>query len=321
MTDSMTDSQQIVQGIDPRSGEPVGGGVPQTSAAELEAVLDAARAAAPEFGASPPGARIGLLRALADALDGEAAGLAELAGRESGLPQARLTGEVARTTAQLRLFAEVIAEGSYLEAAADSADPDAVPPRPELRRWLEPAGPVLVFAASNFPFAFSVLGGDTASALASGCPVVVKAHPSHPALSAAVAALAGRTVRRPGPAGGRARGNLRRPAGGGRAARPADRRGRVHRVHGRRPVPVRRGGEPARADPVLRRAGQHQPGRGHPGGGRGARGADRGRVRRVDDPGHRPVLHQAGAAVPARPATGWRASWPGRSRRCRPRRC
>ncbi|HEY1618938.1 MAG TPA: aldehyde dehydrogenase family protein [Streptosporangiaceae bacterium] len=190
----MTDSQQIVQGIDPRSGEPAGGGVPQTSAAELDRVLDAARAAARAFGASPPGVRTGLLHALADLLDGQAAELAELAGRESGLPQARLTGEVARTTAQLRLFAEVIDEGSYLEAAADSADPDAVPPRPQLRRWLEPAGPVLVFAASNFPFAFSVLGGDTASALASGCPVVVKAHPSHPALSAAVAGLAARAV-------------------------------------------------------------------------------------------------------------------------------
>ena len=138
--------------------------------------------------------RTGLLRALADRLDERTDELAALAVQESGLPLARLTGEVARTSGQLRLFAAVIEDGGYLEAAADSADPAATPPRPELRRWLEPVGPVLIFAASNFPFAFSVLGGDTASALASGCPVVVKAHPSHPGLSRAVAELAAATV-------------------------------------------------------------------------------------------------------------------------------
>lgn len=114
----------------------------------------------------------------------------DLAGRETGLAQARLTGEVGRTAFQLRLFADVVEEASYLEVMLDTPDPTTTPPRPELRRMLEPLGPVLVFAASNFPFAFSVLGGDTASALAAGCPVVVKAHGSHPGLSAAVGALA-----------------------------------------------------------------------------------------------------------------------------------
>ncbi|MDI2023474.1 NADP-dependent fatty aldehyde dehydrogenase [Paenarthrobacter nicotinovorans] len=90
---------------------------------------------------------------------------------------------MARTSGQLRLFANVITEGSYLEAVIDHADPSATPPKPDLRRILRPIGPVAVFSASNFPFAFSVAGGDTASALAVGCPVVVKAHSGHLRLS------------------------------------------------------------------------------------------------------------------------------------------
>jgi NADP-dependent aldehyde dehydrogenase len=100
------------------------------------------------------------------------------------LPEARLRGEVARTTGQLRMFADGLHEGSFLDVIIDPADPQARPvPRPDLRRIQVPLGPVLVFAASNFPFAFSVAGGDTASALAAGCPVVVKAHPGHPRTS------------------------------------------------------------------------------------------------------------------------------------------
>ena len=190
----MSTVQDAVQGIDPRSGQPVGSPVPVTSSAELDQVLAAAAAAAVPFGTSTPAARTGLLRALADRLDEQTGELAALAEAESGLPLPRLTGEVARTSGQLRLFAAVIEDGGYLEAADDPADPDAVPPRPELHRWLEPVGPVLIFAASNFPFAFSVLGGDTASALAAGTPVVVKAHPSHPGLSRAVADLAAAAV-------------------------------------------------------------------------------------------------------------------------------
>jgi NADP-dependent aldehyde dehydrogenase len=186
----MGTQQTAVQGVDPRSGQPVGPPVPVTSASQLDQVLAAAAAAAGPFGSSEPAVRTGLLRALADRLDERTGELAALAVEESGLPLPRLTGEVARTSGQLRLFAAVIEDGGYLEVADDSADPGAVPPRPELHRWLEPVGPVLIFAASNFPFAFSVLGGDTASALASGCPVVVKAHPSHPSLSRAVADLA-----------------------------------------------------------------------------------------------------------------------------------
>jgi NADP-dependent aldehyde dehydrogenase len=128
------------------------------------------------------------LRAVADALDVAADRLVPVAAAETGLPEPRLTGEVARTTGQLRMFADGLEEGSFLDVIIDSADPAATPvPRPDLRRMQVALGPVLVFAASNFPFAFSVAGGDTASALAAGCPVVVKAHPGHPETSARTA--------------------------------------------------------------------------------------------------------------------------------------
>jgi NADP-dependent aldehyde dehydrogenase len=157
---------------------------PDTTPAELEQALADAAAAAPALGASEPAVRAGWIRAVADALDAAADELVPIAMRETSLPEPRLRGEVARSSGQLRLFADVLAEGSLLEVIIDTADPDAKPvPRPDLRRVLVPLGPVLVFAASNFPFAFSVCGGDTASALAAGCPVIVKAHPGHPELS------------------------------------------------------------------------------------------------------------------------------------------
>ncbi|WBB80332.1 aldehyde dehydrogenase (NADP(+)) [Micromonospora sp. WMMD882] len=158
-----------------------------STTSELDVILDAAVAAAPAMGVAPPDERARWLVAVADALDAAAERLIPIAERETAIPAGRLTGEVARTTGQLRLFADVCREGSFLEAMIDNADPGATPPRPEVRRTLMPLGPVAVFAASNFPFAFSVAGGDTASALAAGCPVVVKAHPGHPALSAATA--------------------------------------------------------------------------------------------------------------------------------------
>ena len=182
----------VVQGVDPRTGSPVGSGIPETTADELELILARADAALASFSVSAPAVRIALLEGLAESLDAHTAELVDLAVQESGLPLGRLTGEVARTSGQLRLFADVVRDGAYLEVILDSAD--AGPARPDLRRWLEPVGPVLVFAASNFPLAFSVLGGDTASALACGAPVVVKAHSSHPGLSALVARLAAEVV-------------------------------------------------------------------------------------------------------------------------------
>lgn len=153
-----------------------------------EAVRAAAGAAAAARTATDA-ERATWLRAMADRLDAAVDELVALADEETGLGDARLRGEVARTTGQLRMFARVVEEGSYLEATIDHADPSATPPRPDLRRILRPLGPVAVFAASNFPFAFSVAGGDTASALAVGCPVVVKAHPGHPRLSRRTAEL------------------------------------------------------------------------------------------------------------------------------------
>ncbi|BCT77419.1 aldehyde dehydrogenase [Sinomonas cyclohexanicum] len=155
----------------------------------LDAVVRAAvRAAAPAAAASD-GERAAWLEAVAEALDAARDELVAIAERESHLPAARLTGEVARTTGQLRLFASVVRDGAYLEAIIDRARPDAMPPQPDLRRILRPLGPVAVFSASNFPFAFSVAGGDTASALAVGCPVVVKGHSGHPELSVRTARI------------------------------------------------------------------------------------------------------------------------------------
>jgi NADP-dependent aldehyde dehydrogenase len=134
--------------------------------------------------------RAGWLDALAAALDADADELVTVADAETHLGSPRLPGELTRTSAQLRLFASVVREGRFLEAVIDHPDDSATPPIPDLRRILVPVGPVAVFAASNFPFAFSVLGGDTASALAGGNTVVVKAHEGHPRLSRRVMELA-----------------------------------------------------------------------------------------------------------------------------------
>ncbi|MBD7957727.1 aldehyde dehydrogenase (NADP(+)) [Microbacterium sp. Sa4CUA7] len=129
--------------------------------------------------------RAGLLDALADGLMGRAADLATIADRETGLGEGRLTGEIARSAFQFRLFAQALRDGGYLEAAIDHAGDTELGPAPELRRILVPLGVVAVFGSSNFPFAFSVAGGDVASALAAGNTVVVKAHSSHLETSAA----------------------------------------------------------------------------------------------------------------------------------------
>ncbi|MEI5582468.1 MULTISPECIES: aldehyde dehydrogenase (NADP(+)) [unclassified Agromyces] len=151
--------------------------------AGLDDVAAAARRAFASTVSSTAEERAAWLRAAAHALDAARDELVAIADDETHLGITRLTGEVARTTAQLRLFADAVLEGSYLEATIDHPDPTTIPPRPDLRRMLRPLGPVAVFGASNFPFAFSVAGGDTASALAAGCPVIVKGHPAHPRLS------------------------------------------------------------------------------------------------------------------------------------------
>jgi NADP-dependent aldehyde dehydrogenase len=150
----------------------------------LGRIGDAAADAALAWAAQPPVARARALVAAADALDETTVELVEVATHETGLTEARLRGELKRTAVQLRLFADVIVDGGYLDVRLDREDPDFVlGPRPDLRRTLIPLGPVLNFSGSNFPFAFSVAGGDTASALAAGCSVIVKAHSGHPLLS------------------------------------------------------------------------------------------------------------------------------------------
>jgi 2,5-dioxopentanoate dehydrogenase len=150
---------------------------------EINRAAELAAAAAPALAATSGTDRAKLLRAMADGMDAAAEALVERAHLETALPRPRLTGEVTRTSNQLRLFATVAEEGSWVMARIDTADPARTPPKPDIRSMLRPLGPVAVFGASNFPIAFSVAGGDTASGLAAGNPVIVKAHPAHPGTS------------------------------------------------------------------------------------------------------------------------------------------
>lgn len=151
---------------------------------EIDRAVTAAESASAAYRAVPAERRADFLERIAEELLALGDALLQQAHQETALPLARLTGERQRTVGQLRLFAGLVREGSWVDARIDRALPDRQPaPRPDLRRMLIPLGPVGVFGASNFPFAFSVAGGDTASALAAGCPVVVKAHPAHPGTS------------------------------------------------------------------------------------------------------------------------------------------
>lgn len=150
---------------------------------DVEHAVSLAVEAAPFLAASSGKDRGRLLRRIADGFDQAAEALIDRAHQETALPRPRLAGEVARTSNQLRLFAGVVEEGSWVMARIDTADPARTPPKPDVRSMLRPLGPVAVFGASNFPLAFSVAGGDTASALAAGNPVIVKAHPAHPGTS------------------------------------------------------------------------------------------------------------------------------------------
>jgi NADP-dependent aldehyde dehydrogenase len=172
-----------VPSIDPKTGRVVEVVARETEPAQLEAICRTAAAAAGPLEQLGRRGRSHLLREMAKALEAQREAIVRLADRETALGSTRLNGELNRTSFQLRMFAEVLEEGGYLEAAIDHPGTTAMGPRPDLRRMLFPIGPVAVFGASNFPLAFSVPGGDTAAALAAGCPVIVKAHPSHPATS------------------------------------------------------------------------------------------------------------------------------------------
>ncbi|WP_274963603.1 aldehyde dehydrogenase (NADP(+)) [Thioclava electrotropha] len=154
----------------------------------VNAACEAAEDAFWDYGYSSRETRAKFLETIADEIEARGEAITEIGTQESGLPEARLNGERGRTTGQLRMFAEHIRKGDYLDRRHDKALPDRQPlPRPDLRMIQRPIGPVAVFGASNFPLAFSTAGGDTASALAAGCPVVVKGHPAHPGTGEIVA--------------------------------------------------------------------------------------------------------------------------------------
>ena len=172
--------EERFNGINPTTDLPLPQSYSQASPDDVEDACALAAAAMPSFAALTPDARAGFLEAVAERIDAIGDMLIETAMAETGLPRMRLEGERGRTTGQLRLFASELRAGYWLDITIDRALPDRAPPRPDLRRMNVPLGPVAVFGASNFPLAFSVAGGDTASALAAGCPVVVKGHPAHP---------------------------------------------------------------------------------------------------------------------------------------------
>lgn len=154
----------------------------------VERACNAAEEAFWTYGYTTRAERAAFLNAIADEIEARGAAITEIGSQETGLPEGRLEGERGRTTGQLRLFATHIEKGDYLDRRHDAAMPDRQPlPRPDLKMVQRPTGPVAVFGASNFPLAFSVAGGDTASALAAGCPVVVKGHSAHPGTSELVA--------------------------------------------------------------------------------------------------------------------------------------
>ncbi|MET8949273.1 aldehyde dehydrogenase (NADP(+)) [Streptomyces sp. NPDC004393] len=175
-----------VWSVDPRTGKQREQVAIEATAEAVDAAVRAAHAARGAL--ADRTVRAAFLRTAADRLQAAGDRLVETADAESALGPARLTGELARTCYQLRAFADIVDEGAFLDVIINHPDDTATPPIPDLRRYKVPLGVVAVYSASNFPFAFSVAGGDTASALAAGCPVVVKAHPDHPALSEQVAA-------------------------------------------------------------------------------------------------------------------------------------
>lgn len=176
------------QGINPVNNEKLAVDFKEATAAEIEEAVQLAEEAFTVYANTTPTQRASFLDQIADEILALGDELLERCHLETALPMGRLAGERGRTMGQLKLFAQVLREGSWVDARIDKAMPERKPfPRADIRHMLRPLGPVAVFGASNFPLAFSVAGGDTASALAAGCPVVVKGHPAHPGTSELVA--------------------------------------------------------------------------------------------------------------------------------------
>lgn len=189
--------------IDPATNEPLEPRFSNAGPQEAAEAAALAEEAFEPFRAAPLEQRARLLEAIAANIEALGEALITRTMQETGLPQARLEGERARTAGQLRLFAALVRKGDFLGVRIDPALPERKPlPRPDLRQRKVPLGPVAVFGASNFPLAFSVAGGDTASALAAGCPVIVKGHPAHPGASELVAGAIAAAVKSCGLPGG-----------------------------------------------------------------------------------------------------------------------
>ena len=182
--------------LNPATGSELAPPYFHASSDDVDKAARLATAAFPVYSAWPAKRRAAFLRRIADLFEANASAIVERAGLETALPPARLQGETARTCGQLRLFATLIEEGWWLDARIDHAAPDRKPlPKPDVRSMLVPLGPVAVFSSSNFPLAFSVAGGDTASALAAGCPVILKPHQGHAGTSELVALLVNQAAR------------------------------------------------------------------------------------------------------------------------------
>ncbi len=166
---------------------------------EVARAIELADEAFPVYSALPGVRRAAFLRGIADAIEAVVDDIVARGQKETGLHEPRLRGETARTSGQLRMFAALLEEGSWVDARIERAQPDREPqPKPDIRAMRRPLGPVAVFCASNFPLAFSVAGGDTASALAAGCPVLVKAHHAHPGVAEIVGAAVVRAAQEAG---------------------------------------------------------------------------------------------------------------------------
>ncbi len=182
--------------FDPRAGRQLDQPFHEATQAELDRALELADSAAVEMRHMEPERIAAFLMSVREEILGVGDELIETASRETALDTGRLQGERDRTVNQIKMFVDIVKEGSWVDARIDTALPDRKPlPRPDIRRMLEPIGPIAVFGASNFPLAFSVAGGDTASAFAAGNPVVVKAHPAHPATSELVGMAIARAVK------------------------------------------------------------------------------------------------------------------------------
>lgn len=182
--------------VNPATNEPLEGTFTNASMEEVSQAVQKAKDAFDVYRRKSPNAIALFLEQIGDEIVNLGDALLERCHLETALPLARLQGERGRTVNQLKLFATVLREGSWVDARIDTAIPDRSPvPKPDIRHMLIPLGPVAVFGASNFPLAFSVAGGDTVSALAAGCPVIVKAHPAHPGTSQMVAAAIEKAIK------------------------------------------------------------------------------------------------------------------------------